>query len=297
MDDKFIRKFSTDTNTYEITIKKIIIRDELSSVFVKIGGKTYSDCVTISYKFIDGKPSSASIPWFSSEPECSIHYLLEKGITHNTVKMIKASLQYVYLLMPEIHIFKFDDMSNIDCDSLFTKKITTHIPFSLSHLSIALYGQTWYEKYFNAKMVDEVQYAKYRNAVKILEGPKMPYKKFIDMNDITEKQDEILNLYYESTYSWDDFFNAIPKKDRCFAFFNWLFKFIDTILNDTFISKNWIIDVNTMAHIKIYQGNIHLDTHNKKTGGTRSNKLKISKNTIKFSNDWFMKHSPINLKT
>lgn len=297
--DNFIKIFSTKTHSYKATFIKLVARDDLIGVFVKIGGKDFNDCMTISYKYKNNIAIDASLPWISSEPECSIHYLVN-NLKNDTVQMIKSSLQYVNSVIPNITVFKFDDMScldilylnnddnedfhymsNIDCNTIFNKNELPprkiHLPFSLSHYSIALYGQTWYERQFNAKMIDSTQYIKYKESLKILYKTKIPFNEFIIMNQITDNDYTILKPIYDSTDSWITFFNAIPKKDRCILLHSWLYSFINKLIGNTFIPSGWYIDINDMAKVNIYSGNIH----NKKGGG-----ISVKKR-IQFKNDWF----------
>ena len=152
--------FRNDKHTFRATISK-----NFSGYFIKIGG-TYNCCLEIQYKPND---NTAKIIQIKSERECGLMRFLEEG---DTVPMIKASLQSIASIFP-IKQFDFDDGSNIECAPINLNETKpprkTIKPLSLLHLSIALSGKTWYEKYFNAKInpINKDTYEKSKRYTKI----------------------------------------------------------------------------------------------------------------------------------
>ena len=244
-----IEYFKNKKHTFEATINEIA-----TGVTIKIGG-AYKDCINITLVSENNIVSKGRIPHLESEPECGFTNLLEEG---DTVEFIKASLQYISMKYPTVKRYEFDDNSNIECgirkSNIPPRKMSK--PFSLAHLYLALYGETWYEKRFGAKMLNSVLYDIYKDNRNILNTQiHIPYEQFKKMNTIDEKQDKILSQYYDINKTWTHFFNSIPKKDRCVAFFNWLQFFIKDLLHNTYISSSWFIDIDTMdkTHIEIVE--------------------------------------------
>ena len=157
---------------FQILDNTLFSRDktEIYSRSFKIGG-TYPDCVNISVIYKNNKPVDASMPSLLSDPECSFIRPLEKG--SGAIIMIKTLLNYVYTQLPTLTHIKFDDKSNIECateeelkkGSRYRKKGTYVKPIPLYYFSILFNGQTWYEKYFNAKQKDEVRHKQYRTRI------------------------------------------------------------------------------------------------------------------------------------
>lgn len=262
--------FKNDKHIFEATIK-----ENPYGINIKIDAKAYNDCINISIDNDD--KTKAKIPHIQSEPECFNDIIDNK----NTVNFIKASLQFVKHKYPAIKAFEFDDMSKIECGK---KRIDNHVsvrkmdkPLLLAPMYIGISGETWYENKFDAKMINEEYYSKYKektnNLDKIID---INYEKFKWKNKINEKQDKILSKYYSTDKTWKQFFNDIPKKDRCDALFNWIPEFIENILNHTYREKGWYIYIDNMkkTHMEIV-------TNYNISGG---NKTRKRNNNIKFTN-------------
>ena len=268
--------FKNKKHTFEARIKREIYDDIL-----KIGGLSYKDCINI---VVSKEDNSANIPYIQSEPECSFSSIMDSG---DTVDFIKASLQFVHAKYPDVTQFKLDDGSNIECGKRKTdippRKMEK--PFSLAHLYIALKGETWYEYHFKARMINNDSYKKYRETIQILYKPiNIEYDLFKRRNKINTTQDAILSQYYDINSSWIDFFNKIPKKDRCASLFNWLPEFINIILNGLYNPFMWYIDIDRMDKTTM----IECGSRNYSRGGA----TRKYKKTSKFSNI-FPKHGGI----
>ena len=66
---------------YNFKIKKTIYYydDKIINLIIKLG-EDYDDCITISYKYINGNVISGNIPHLLYEPECALKKTLEKGL-------------------------------------------------------------------------------------------------------------------------------------------------------------------------------------------------------------------------
>jgi hypothetical protein len=116
----------------------------------------------------------------------------------------------------------------------------------LYYFSILFNGQTWYEKYFNAKQKDEVRHQQYRTRVtEFLYSPEyktnIPFDRFVALFDKREEDMTELHKYYNNTNNFNDFVQSIPKQDRCRLVGPWIEQFMKFILKDVFYNNNWII--------------------------------------------------------
>lgn len=249
---------------YTFKIAKNILKydDRIISHTYKVGGD-YDDCINISYKYSNNVPISVSMPHLLYEPECAIGSDLERG--SGTEILIKSAIQYAYKEVPSITIFKFDDMSHIDC----VEKDMTQLPprksikpLNLSYFSIAYHGITWYESRFNAKMIDEAKYKLYKERLVFLTDPekKVPFERFLEIAQPTEGISYLENIY-RSSNTYRIFFESIPTHTRCDILYPWLVTFMKHYLSDVFSEKGWMIDVTDM-------------NSNRKRGGTYMTKTR-----------------------
>ena len=237
----------------------------------KIGG-TYPDCVNISIIYENNKPVDASMPFLLSDSECAFNRPLEKG--GGAIIMIKTLLNYVYTQLPMLTYIKFDDKSKIECAteeelkkaSRFRKKGTYVKPMPLYYFSILFNGQTWYEKYFNAKQKDEVRHQQYRTRVtEFLYTPEfktnIQFDRFVSL--FGNKKEEMTELYqyYNNANNFNDFFQSMPKQHRCRLVGPWIEQFMKFILKDMFYNENWVIQFP----LEMSGGNIKIRNKNKKT--------------------------------
>ena len=239
---------STETiyaNKYTFVVNENILEydNNIISHSFRIGGD-YDDCVNICYIYKDNKPVSAKIAFVQYDPECSLGVSLEKG--GGTAIMLKAFLKYVHQKIPSITLFTLDDMSNIDCSNSSYKRAPIE-PINLAYLSIVYNSCTWYEKHFDAKMIDAEQYYKYKNALSFLTDPsqKLDYASFFTNSYIPFEQFPILQSWYESSTTYRDFFNKIPFHERCKLLNSWLNEFVNYYLKKVYSSNDWVIDVNS----------------------------------------------------
>jgi hypothetical protein len=262
--------FKNDKHTFKAEIKK-----QFFGYTVKIGGDKYNDCINISISLSDNIVTDAKIAHIQSEPECGFGSILDNG---DTVNFIKSSLQFCKYYFPSLKILIFDDMSNIDCGTSKNLKPPRHPekPFSLAYLSIAKYGKTWYEDKFGAKMIDQSDYSKYREATNILKQPiSMDFYDFVKKAQCTDEQSTILKKYYDPAISWNEFFNRIPKNLQCFSLYGWLGPFIHNLLKNTYDVMNWYIDIDLMVSTKFEM-----------IGGMKRKTRRNRKNALKFRNQY-----------
>lgn len=250
---------------------KMTYGDRVISHTFKLGGD-YEDCVdaTVFYG-PNHQPTHGKIPYIEHIEQCAIGSSLQRGV--GTVLMIKTLLRYIHQKHPSVTKFEFDDMSHIECATeqeqqmlqRYQRKKGTKIkPMNLYHFSIAYNDCTWYEKYFGAKLEDATQYSAYRARIQSLTNPedKVDFIQFLQMAQPPEDQIEYLEPKYKKATTYREFFQSIPKEDRCPILYPWITPFMNKILGGTFTNHGWIIDVTKM---NIQQGGKRRGTRKKST--------------------------------
>ena len=214
----------------------------------------FPDCINISYIYENNKPMKVKIPHLLYEPECAVGTTLETG--GGTEIMIKTAIRYAYNDVRTLPNFEFEDNSHIDCiekDLSKSKAIPRKIskPLNLAYFYIAYHGMTWYEARFNAEMIDNKKYLKYRDSLIFLTDPskKLSYEKFFSIIASALHDIEIikyLEKLYNNTNTYREFFESIPKSKRCDILYTWLNTFMENYIGSVFSVKEWFINVNTM---------------------------------------------------
>jgi len=240
---------------FQIIDNILSVKEQIYCRNFKIGGNNL-DCINVSISY-DSKnePISASIPHIMYDEECSIDVPLDRG--EGSIKMIKALFQYIHLQLPTITEVNFEDKSNIECatdyeiqkkGSRFRKKGTNVNPVPLYYFSIAFNGETWYEKHFNARQKDKNKHDKYREKINdLLHSSQFKTNtSFIEFLKIArppmETTDE-LETYYINSNTFGNFFQSIPKKDRCRLVRDWISNFMEHHLSNLFSNTGWIIEL------------------------------------------------------
>jgi hypothetical protein len=147
---------------------------------------------------------------------------------------LSASLKFVHNLYPSVTQFKF-----------------THD--IMNYLYLARNGTTWYQDKFNARHVCEERQKAFEEAAKILFQPKnMSYEDFKDQHPFSKEENMILEPLYNSTVSWVEFFRLVPDDTNLIV----LSFFINNLINYTFLESDWIIDIENMSEIDLYDDRI-----------------------------------------
>ena len=197
-------------------------------------GSTDPDCVEISIINENNEPIDARMRFLhNTGQECSIS-------NDHMYNMIKALLDYVYVhvQMPTLSHINFDDKTHIEYAAEYA------IP--LYYFSIVFNGQTWYEKYFNAKQNNPDRHERYRKRVaEFLYDHEykthIKFDRFVSL--FNKREEEMVELveYYNHANNFNDFFQSIPEQDRCRLVGPWIQQFMKYILNDVFYNEDWII--------------------------------------------------------
>jgi hypothetical protein len=251
----------------------------------KIGGN-YSDCVNISISYDKyNNPISAKIPTLVHDEECSISSPLDKGegtiqMIKTLLRYIKAKIpeinEFVFEDKSNIEYIAFApscvlDGSSAECGTEEEKhqkrrppfrglapaqracgrrkRSTNAVPIGLYYFSIAFNCVTWYEKHFNAYQQDLSVHKAYRSRVKDLlktEKMKPSFDEFLRIAQPPMKHLDELKELYDKTLTYGDFFNSIPKEDRCRLVREWISTFMEHYLKGVFKNTDWVIDVRKM---------------------------------------------------
>lgn len=199
-------------------------------------GRTHPDWVEISIINENNNPLDARMRFLHNDgPEWSI----SNGHMYN---MIKTLLDYVYEQMPTLTHIKFDDKTHIE----YAGKAEANDPIPLYYFSIVFNGQTWYEKYFNARQCNPDRHEDYRKRVaEFLYDHEckthIQFDRFASL--FNKREEEMVELveYYDHANNFNDFFQSIPEQDRCRLVGPWIQQFMKYMLKDVFYSEDWII--------------------------------------------------------
>lgn len=165
-------------------------------------------------------------------------------------ELLDTILFFINSQFPQVKNIKLTDMSFIPCNR------NQNDILDLLSYSIALYGQTWYEKNANAYIKPNEKYEMYRNQVKkymdkkiktdmdfeyfynIILNKNMYAKEFVNKN-----YENYENIFKESD-TFPEFFSKInkliKKEEKCRFFKSWLYDFIESHI---LIERTWYIDL------------------------------------------------------
>jgi hypothetical protein len=193
-------------------------------------------------------------------------------------ELLDTILFFINSQFPKIMTIKLTDMSFIPCN----RKLNDTL--DLLSYSIALYGQTWYEKNANAYFLPKEKYELYRKQVNIYIDKKTKedinfeylYNIVLDKNHyakdiIYEEYDTYKAIFYESE-TFPEFFIKINKlikyENKCKFFRNWLYDFI---ASQIMIEREWYIDLFPKVEL------LSKVNYNKTKNKTRKNHNSIKK--------------------
>jgi hypothetical protein len=249
--------------TFTVIENTVMHNNKIYYKTLKLGGH-YPDCVNVTINYLNNEPVSAIMPHVLYDEECvvstpTVEYL-DKG--DGTKQMIRAIIFYIKTNYPQITELEYDDMSNIECatetqlkNSKNKKRGTLTSPMPLYALSILYNGQTWYEKYFNGRLKNDIQHRNYRERVHdVLYNKKnkpTDFNVFTNlMNSSVLYMDE-LEEKFNSTETYSDFFQSISKQNRCRLLLPFINKFIDYYFRGIFFNPGWVIPLNIVGGKKL----------------------------------------------
>jgi len=189
---------------------------------IELGGKR-KNCIALTY--YTNEPASAHIEGLTYKANCNISSDLVRGA--GTREMIAVALSFAKWRFETIETFTLKDMSSIACDDE---------ALDLAALSLAVYGKTWYERHFHAKL-DRDPFIR-----KILKEAKMPFPNFekqylrgLDAAMVAE-----IRSVYDQTTNYQEMFRAL-KHRACTHLIDWIVDAMSDLINYN-PGLEWIID-------------------------------------------------------
>ena len=150
---------------FNITNKKNVYMGNIMSHNFKIGGE--ENCIELDINYTKNNPISGHLTMVEYSPKCAVGATLDKG--GGTRIMLNALFEHIHEIFPDIKQIFIEDMSKIDCaERSKSRNIRVRSlvkPIDLARFSIAFNGTTWYEKYFGARLSDNIQHETYRDDV------------------------------------------------------------------------------------------------------------------------------------
>ena len=268
--------YRLDTEEYSFYLT-IIKNDGIDNI--SIGGRK-AECVNISVSRPDSllvergfhTLDTATIPVLAWDSKCAIDKDLEKGA--GTIAMIRIVLSETLKRYPYVNRYTFHDNSLIKCDN--GKQI------SLLHLSVIEHNKSWYERQFNAYILNTEMNGKYKNGIIALNTPEVKesfdtFKKIIYPSKASGI--EALQSYYETSATYHDFFTSILKKEGkkglCSMIAGWIDIFLLYIFRFNPLSVEWAIDKESIQLQEVSETRL---THKpNQSGGRRYTKKNILK--------------------
>lgn len=156
---EYLDYFTQKASSYGIRLGK----------FFNLQSNKIEPCVsiTVTCEYEDERMRSkfpahiAAITRIDYHPNCCLNDLLIRGT--GTIQLIKIAMVYVMQTFPWVKCFSLEDSSKILCGPEHL-----HMYTSLQTLSLITNGKTWYEKYFEAKIADQLIHSVYRQRIDLL---------------------------------------------------------------------------------------------------------------------------------
>ena len=210
-----------------------------------------------------GKDEShiADLSWIEHDVLCGVNKDLDKHDgTKHLMKLILDIVKHNFAWITQV---KLTDGSKFDCENPYKGKISRKI--MLAYYNLALYGKTWYEAHFKAKLLNAGDDVLLKENVNRFNDPsiKLPWNIFRLRYRIQEYED-ILKTAYETSNTYREWLTLL-RKDKityCWYIRDWIVPFVDDVLDHIPLSR-WVIDIDD---INDYQYTVFAVETNKKGG-------------------------------
>lgn len=197
--------------------------------------------------------NQAVLKYVQFDPMCSVNSDRDLISGFGTKHMLKTALYFAKTLCPntDIQSFRFMDVSHKLC--------TDGISIDLPYLMIALYGKTYYEKYYFAELNEPSDDEQYKTALLGLKSsPKetLPFESFVSKCLLTEEQATSLQPLYESAETFTAFFQSIRENypdTICRMMSGWINRFIVKWLfsGKDFTARFWKIPADKIPDMNV----------------------------------------------
>jgi hypothetical protein len=185
----------------------------------------------------------AYLIWVESNDKCTMEQYIERGLSQH---MVLLGLTLVKDINPLIKRVYLKDTSSFDCELPGRS-----VKVSMKDFHLAFYESTWYEYYFNAKLVHN--YDVYTSLKSGFKDPgKKPERFYFGSN--AELVDKIINIY-ERAVTWRDMFDLVSAefgKRKCGAIYIWIKDALSLIFDRNMIFEdiNWYIELDGNSRLE-----------------------------------------------
>jgi hypothetical protein len=191
-------------------------------------------CFTLTLPSRSSDKRDAYLAWIEAHDDCSMEKFISKGVAQH---MIQLGITIARNINPNLQKIFFEDNSNFICSLPNGEK--EKVPLNLFHLFF--HGSTWYEYYFDAKLV------KHQNKyLKLKRGflNNVP-NDFNFTNVFLQKE---LELLLKKGLTWQEFASKISEKygnKKCAIVYPWLKRALNIIFDNEpyYDSSAWYIDL------------------------------------------------------
>lgn len=209
--------------------------------------------------------------------ESLVKALWRLGVSHNDLSMRNIMARYTKVNNGEVKLLDFGlaDVFKIDLshasnahlkqeyENIFLGNTTDEQRDSnvtkLRELcgQLALYGKTWYEKHFKARIKDEDIRRKYNADIAKLNSTKaLAYE---DFDFLYQLNDERARKAYDNSRTYTEFFanlsNLMEKQEFCMFLSPWLEDFIRKhVFSMDYLAQTWVISVDEIHPVKLADG-------------------------------------------
>lgn len=294
-DEKYI-----NATIYDYTFQ-IIDYHTGSRHFIRVIDKYGKDCIHMYYDIIEDEPAELTLYGLSFKPTCLIGRDMHRG--KPTDYMIKVLLMYAMKELPQFDIVTLKDLSHFECILPENKH---SIEIDLPTHNFFVYGKTWYERKFGAKLYEFPEFEKKLEAAvqKLHTHIDISFEQFmkntfnhIGVNRIRAKwyttvMKDIKQLY-SSDKTWIQFFYDLFSKDpdayitkkygsqmACMLFYQCM-KYLVNMFDinnlqgyDWYISRNTIESYDEFTNVRYSQ--VTYPTHIRNSGIFASMKQKLN---------------------
>ena len=218
-----------DKKNYETIIKKqihigsssllIVLYESNKSINIFIGGpeKWCIHCEVIKNK------SLGYLIKIRYDILCSLNHNFAKG--KDTKQILNLLIQYIYINYSYVKELSFNDLSIKKCDNKYD--------MNLAVMTYLYTGKTWYEKNFNAYIASHCKNTMKQYIHKLNESKLIDWD---EMKDTITMEYPHIDILYEKSDSWKEFFETIYNNleiaDFCNALSPWIDSFILKFFNN-----------------------------------------------------------------
>jgi hypothetical protein len=245
----------------------------VESYNLNLGGKTRK-CFNMIIPGVQSNKTDGFLSWVEAHDECSFErFLTKKAIQH----MILLGISIARSMNPNLKKIYFDDVSNITCT--FPDGREQKVPMKPFHL--AFHQATWYEYYFDAKLVKD-----YDAYVALKANFRDPSKKPSTFDFKHPDLQMKLEPLYAQSETWEEFFTDITsmyKDKKCTVLYPWLNDALYIIFenNPYFESVKWYIDLEENTR-KNKTASVYFESYeDKQEGGRRKTRKQMQQTSTR----------------